>query len=393
MAWRNSRLEGVNLTSYTGPPQYPRIRNMIRDMINASQYDYHESEAFLVKEVIMNGSLDHGAVKGIFINNSNQEPTDGIVYPLMPNITNIPLVGEHVVVTEYEGKHFYTSIINIKNSSNENAIIFDSPENTKFGKTFKRNTTIKRVDVCEGEIVFEGRFGNSIKLGCNHKNNSPNIKIRAGQRVDFEQVKGTVPEDINEDKSSIYLSTDESFSIKGGKFGDKRVSGNSIVMNSDKLFFNSRDGDVHLRASKDVIFESSKGSIVLNAKSGQTIKMGDPKAPMLPTINGQKLLEFQTSIMGVLTGIQSILVSVGSGLLPKVATDTKKLLDDIKIVEEGVTKQTFLNKQVLTADPNFKVPEIPKIPEIPDPKLTKLKLDQGVKLPKKPSIEDLTDKI
>ena len=143
-------------------------------------------------------------------------------------------------------------------------------------------------------------------------------------------------------------------------------------MNSDKLFFNSRDGDVHLRASKDVIFESSKGSIVLNAKSGQTIKMGDPKAPMLPTINGQKLLEFQTSIMGVLTGIQSILVSVGSGLLPKVATDTKKLLDDIKIVEEGVTKQTFLNKQVLTADPNFKVPEIPKIPEIPE--IPKVKL-------------------
>ena len=121
--------------------------------------------------------------------------------------------------------------------------------------------------------------------------------------------------------------------------------------------------------------------------------MGDPKAPMLPTINGQKLLEFQTSIMGVLTGIQSILVSVGSGLLPKVATDTKKLLDDISIVTEAVTEQTFLNKQVLTADPSFKMPELPKIPELPDPKLAKLKLDQGVKLPKKPSITDLTDKI
>ena len=122
MAWRNTRSSesNINTSVVSGVPQYPRIRQMIRDMINASQYDYHESESFLVKEVIMNGSLDHGALKGTFINNPNQEPTDGIVYPLMPNITNIPLIGEHVVVTEYNGKHFYTDIINRKNYAKSN---------------------------------------------------------------------------------------------------------------------------------------------------------------------------------------------------------------------------------------------------------------------------------
>ena len=70
-----------------------------------------------------------------------------------------------------------------------------------------------------------------------------------------------------------------------------------------------------------------------------------------------------------------------------------KLMDDISIVEEAVTEQTFLNKQVLTADPNFKLPEMPKIPKPPVPKIAKLKLDQSIKIPKKPSITDLTDKI
>ena len=388
MAWRKLRSSepDINASTFTGMPQYPRIRQMIRDMINVSQYDYHESEAFLVKEVILNDPINHGAVRGTFINSPQQEPTDGVVYPLMPNIIHIPLIGEHVVVTEYNGKHYYTSIINRKNSPNENSIVFDLPANTKFGKTFKRKD-IKHIEVCEGEIVFEGRFGNSIKLGCNHKNNSPNIKIRAGQRTDYDGTTAVVPESINEDKSSIYLSTDDRITIDGGNFSDKSVSGNSIVINSDKLFFNSKDGDIHIRASKDMILESSKGSIVLNAKSGQTIKMGDPRAPMIPTVNGQKLLELFTGLMKLLTAV------------PKLATPAtmaqagKDIAIELPKVTQQVVNKEFLNMQVMTADPAFKVPELPKIPKLPDLKLKKLKLEQGIKLPKKLSVSDLTDKI
>ena len=388
MAWRNTRSSesNINTSVFSGVPQYPRIRQMIRDMINASQYDYHESESFLVKEVILNDPINHGAVRGTFINSPQQEPTDGVVYPLMPNIIHIPLIGEHVVVTEYNGQHYYTSVINRKNSPNENSIVFDLPANTKFGKTFKRKD-IKHIEVCEGEIVFEGRFGNSIKLGCNHKNNSPNIKIRAGQRTDYDGTTAVVPESINEDKSSIYLSTDDRITIDGGNFSDKSVSGNSIVINSDKLFFNGRDGDVHIRASKDMILESSKGSIVLNAKSGQTIKMGDPRAPMIPTVNGQKLFELFTGLMKLLTAV------------PKLATPAtmaqagKDIAIELPKVTQQVVNKEFLNMQVMTADPAFKVPEPPKIPKLPDLKLKKLKLEQGIKLPKKLSVSDLTDKI
>ena len=390
MAWRNTRSSesNINTSVFSGVPQYPRIRQMIRDMINASQYDYHESESFLVKEVILNDPINHGAVRGTFINSPQQEPTDGVVYPLMPNIIHIPLIGEHVVVTEYNGQHYYTSVINRKNSPNENSIVFDLPANTKFGKTFKRKD-IKHIEVCEGEIVFEGRFGNSIKLGCNHKNNSPNIKIRAGQRTDYDGTTAVVPESINEDKSSIYLSTGEKGDnpITIAKPTEKTVSGNSIVMNSDKLFFNSKDGDIHIRASKDMILESSKGSIVLNAKSGQTIKMGDPRAPMIPTVNGQKLLELFTGLMKLLTAV------------PKLATPAtmaqagKDIAIELPKVTQQVVNKEFLNMQVMTADPAFKVPEPPKIPKLPDLKLKKLKLEQGIKLPKKLSVSDLTDKI
>ena len=393
MAWK--RKTGVDTTTSlpTGLASWRKISSYIKQLIKASQFEYHESEAFEVKDVILKEPPSlRGAVIGTFLNNPNQEVFDGVVYPINPNITNIPLIGEQVAVIEYNGKHFYTNIINRKNSPNENAIPGASGgyrPNTKYGDTFQRNTKISRVNVNEGDIVYEGRFGNSIKLGSNPKNQAPNIRIRAGQDKQYDLINLPAKENINKDGSSIYLSTGERITIGGGKggFSDKSVSGNSIVINSDKLFFNGRDGDVHIRASKDMILESSKGSIVLNAKSGQTIKMGDPRAPMIPTVNGQKLLELFTGLMKLLTAV------------PKLATPAtmaqagKDIAIELPKVTQQVVNKEFLNMQVMTADPAFKVPEPPKIPKLPDLKLKKLKLEQGIKLPKKLSVSDLTDKI
>ena len=99
-----------------------QISSYIKRIVNASQYDFYETEALEVESVILNETLNHGAVLGTFIDNPDQEIMGGIILPLMANITNIPLVGEHVVVVEYNEQHYYTSIINRKNNVNENSI-------------------------------------------------------------------------------------------------------------------------------------------------------------------------------------------------------------------------------------------------------------------------------
>ena len=113
--------------------------------------------------------------------------------------------------------------------------------------------------------------------------------------------------------------------------------------------------------------------------------MGDPRAPMLPTVNGQKLLEFQTSILGILTGINEILVSISAGptALVKIANDARKLVNDVKTVKDSILKLEFLDFEVMTADPNFKIPERPKLPEIPQPPKT------NFRIPEKPSLDRL----
>ena len=368
MAWRRKRTvdtsTSIPLNRLATPTQ---ISSYIKKIVNSSQYDYNETEAFEVTKVIMNENINHGAVLGTFINNPNQEILGGIVLPLMPNISNIPLIGEHIVVVEYNGQHYYTGIINRKNSVNENSIPGVSTfyvENTKYGETFKRKD-IRRIKVCEGEIVYEGRFGNSVKLGCNHKNNSPNIRIRAGQQKLSEEIaekKGAVvTENINEDKSSIYLSTDETIELKGtDKFQNESIKGNSIVMNSDKIFLNGKSGNVNVRASKDLILEGDE--VFINAKKAGTIKMGDPRALFIPTINAEIMNDLMKDVMITLKdGFGAIGKATNPVTLVEAAKDIAQIVAQrVPNIIDIVANEKYLNKQIMVANPNFKIPKFSK---------------------------------
>ena len=96
----------------TGMPTYSKIREMVQNMIKSSHFEYHETEAFEVKKISKNV---YGGVLGKFIVEPDQPIKGDVVLPLMPHITNIPVIGEHVVVVEYNAQHYYTSIINRKN--------------------------------------------------------------------------------------------------------------------------------------------------------------------------------------------------------------------------------------------------------------------------------------
>jgi hypothetical protein len=382
MAWRKQRNVDTTISTPTGLPSWRGILSWIKKLISASQYDFYETESFKVTSVILNDPTSQGAISGTFLNNSKQKILGDVVLPLKPNITQVPLVGEQVVVMEYNGQHYYTDIINKRRSSVHNAI---GEGNKKVGNTFKINNDVKRIKLREGDLVFEGRFGNSINLSSD-TNNNPLIKIRAGQRTDYNSLNSVISEEINKDKSSIYLSTGEKIKVKGvGKLGDEIVTGNSIVINSDKLLFNSRDGDVKVRASKDILLEGEE--VFINATKAGTIKMGDPKGVFIPTVNGEKLFELFVGLMKLLTAVPKLSTPATA------AQAGKDILVELPKVTQQVTNKEFLNTSVMVSDPNFKVPEVPKFPDLPDLELEKLKLEQGVKAPNIPTADAVKNKI
>ena len=63
MAWRRKRTvdtsTSIPLNRLATPTQ---ISSYIKKIVNSSQYDYNETEAFEVTKVIMNENINHGAV-------------------------------------------------------------------------------------------------------------------------------------------------------------------------------------------------------------------------------------------------------------------------------------------------------------------------------------------
>ena len=134
-----------------------------------------------------------------------------------------------------------------------------------------------------------------------------------------------------------------------------------------------------IQSSKDLHLEGD--TVFINAKKFGTIKMGDPRAVFVPTVRGDILLQFQSDILTLFSDFQQVLLLIATP--PAFIAKAKSLVDKIMRMTEVITKQTFLNKQVMTADPNIKIPDLPKIPEPPEIP------DISDRLPKKPSLDNL----
>jgi len=262
-----------------------------------------------------------GAVLARETNNELHSPIDNIslAFPLNPHENNYPLRGENVVIVDYMDKRFYTTLVNFFNSPNNNlqpglsgARSAESIEEDAIFEYFEPDKEIRKMYPYQGDNIYQGRWGQSIRFGSNiipdsHEDgdstqHSPNIIIRAGQLLDanaFDKggivedlkndttLKKTVKEDINADGSSLWMTTDQS--VKLDIEGSNAVShvfmtskqsddqpkngGKQIVINSDRITFNTKQGKI-LGFSHDGIGFSTQKSFTIDADETVDMNVG-----------------------------------------------------------------------------------------------------------------------
>jgi len=253
------------------------------------------------------------------INNPNPSPnftSDNFAKPLFPNNKIFPLENEVVYIlslpnSDIQGdvnnvSYYYFQPVNIWNSVHHNAIpdpingnslppsqqqdyeqteagavrrVTDGSSEIELGDTFVEKLDIKNLQPFEGDIFYEGRWGQSLRFGST-VNNSPisNPWSRTGQNGDpltilrnaqYDDGKDAwIPqvEDINKEGSSIYMTSTQAIPIevssksyssyKLAPTKPKQFAGEQIILNSGRLLFNTKS---------DSILMSSKNSINLNA--------------------------------------------------------------------------------------------------------------------------------
>ena len=159
-----------------------------------------------------------------------------LALPANPNIKQIPLVGEHVLVfrttnqesskNQWRESWYYLPLIGVKAAINANRLpglaeeLSDVDiENRKAGKTFE-SREVSPLQPYEGDLLIEGRWGNSIRFGSTISTNGdytidrpwrgdisgdPILIISNGQKNLSN--KQFVVENIQTDPASIYLTT------------------------------------------------------------------------------------------------------------------------------------------------------------------------------------------
>ena len=278
------------------------------------------------------------------LNNPNPSKslnTDNFAKPLFPNNKIFPLKNEIVYIlplpnSDIQGdvndvSFYYFQPVNIWNSVHHNAIpdpingnslppsqqqdyeqteagavrrVTDGGSEIDLGSTFIEKLNIKNLQPFEGDIFYEGRWGQSLRFGST-VNNSPILNpwsrtgengdpitiLRNSQYNDGEDAWIPQVEDINKEGSSVYMTSTQAIPIevssksyssyKTAPTKPNQFAGEQIILNSGRLLFNTKS---------DSILMSSKISINLNAVKSvnidapqtviqsKTIKLGDRDA-------------------------------------------------------------------------------------------------------------------
>ena len=328
------------------------------------------------------GNIITGRVTNIYLTDTNDEDLGCIeiksvssktnttqkAYPFFPNLTSYPLIDEIVLCfnlpSQYIGsqqaneKLYYINAINIWNNNHVN--FYPDPEATNgnipasenksykqiFGGspinasatqtnyvpgvqgTFRERDNIYPLQPYMGDVINQGRFGNSIRFGStnirpdNNKgiNNwseigqtgDPILILRNGQPTSSfllpENSWDPITENINNEQSSIYLTSTQKIPIKASNTTyssyesekdtptiPSSYTGNQVIISSGRLLFNSNLDHILLSSQKTISFGAQKG-FNFDTKSnfivsvGTNIKLGGKEATE-SLILGDKFLE------------------------------------------------------------------------------------------------------
>jgi hypothetical protein len=309
-------------------------------------------------------------------------------YPLFPHLQYIPVIGELIYLIDLPSpvsqgnkkksntpiqKYYIT--INLWNNVQENSI--PASDNASLGITFKSNPNIRRLLPFEGDIIVQGRQGNSLRFGTTAKVLSSNEWSSVGDETDpitllvnglnFNPNNKYYVEQINKDASSIYLTTNQKIPLQTDRTGTLNPLTNplnapdyfssQIIMNSDRVTLNSKKDEVMIFAKTNVEINTKN---IINLNAGERVHLNTNAIFLgttnneLPTENlvlGNRLYNLLDNLLeGLSTFGNSLSTVVGSpegAPAMDIINAAEGLLNDIERAENAL--ETILSQTSFTS--------------------------------------------
>ena len=253
--------------------------------------------------------------------------------PANINIKQIPLVGEHVFIYRSIGvesndedvriRWYYLNTLPLQSSIHHNSLPgttklvqqqktdidssvpkstqdANTSQQTALGDTFQERSDIPFLQPFEGDLLIEGRFGNSIRFGSTHTGTG---KYSQAQSSAFSGPAGSpiiilsnrkpgtsknfTLENVNDDYSSIYLTSPnqeiKTIQLSKELTRSNGFSGSQLIGSADKVVLQAKTGTIVLDASKRISMNADE--ILLGSEGAASpIVKGDVLEQVLKAI-------------------------------------------------------------------------------------------------------------
>jgi hypothetical protein len=342
----------------------------------------------LVRNCVYGEETNQGQISFTKVGNDTQKSAR----PLNPNVKSYPISGEMVLIFNIprqftkmqgtegpfdseDGFYFYLSGINIWNNPSFNAVANSKQfqnSNALFHFPLSITNNIFPLISCVGDVILEGRYGNSIRLGNTDRsvpntwsndgvNGNPITIIRNGQNP--QGLTGGI-EDIRDDLSSLYLTSYQKLSqlslinenFKAYKNPPQTPASYSfpqIVLNSNRIILNAKKDNIFISGEKSVGI-SSNGTINIESKNGiimdGIIKLGNTSASE-PVLLGNKTA---TMLRQLITEVRNLADALETNQVFPAGT----IAPDGSMISIAGTSVINLNKLLGKLNPNTGNPEI-----------------------------------
>jgi len=259
--------------------------------------------------------------------------------PLLSFNSYIPLIDELILILDLPPANssevqnakqlYYLSSINIFNSVNHNSqgvYNVDRNNNINLGNSIEESSNVRNLYPFEGDHIVYGRWGQSLRFSSTLKfnetenfwskignNGDPITLLVNGHNFPKNNFKPYV-ENINNDGSSIYLTSTQLIPLTASKLIDKnpktspidpqKYSNNQILLSSDRITLNSKKDEIlllansnielganqviHLNSSESILFNSPKIFLGLNSNG---------KTPTEPALLGSKTVDLLSELI------------------------------------------------------------------------------------------------
>ena len=347
-----------------------RLEGRVVDVILDENHPDYETEG---RQLALNG-IRYEPIN--FSLERTEEENYPFAYCFNTSIKDIPEVDEIVEIVPAASdsndiggigsKTYYRGIVNIWNNPNHNARPdkITSNDTARLGNNVVENSEISNLTAFPGDLILEGRHGNTLRFGGNNSDRNPytdnsnNGKpfsiFRVGVRTNDDKFFSHI-EDVEKDYSSIYLMSDHSIpsartpNTKQDTYkendkpgGINSYIGSQILTNSGRLVFTSDQDHILLNSIKSVGISSNS----FNVDSSEYVTVDSPRINLgvranEAVVRGEKLEELLNNLITLLRSLSTRLKLCttpyqAATILPIAGQITETYVDRIETQLNGI---------------------------------------------------------